>query len=577
MLRTLVVISFVCAPLAAQEAQTSLVRVYGVGGLAPRAARAVGPEEWPHQQALSPLGARTGREIHDWSLPSEPTPKRGRRPRVNDVTARAVAELVKPFAASVAVAQSGEHLIVSATLEQHKDIAKIIEALHRGGGDFEIEVRHVALPATEASRALVADASAGRIDEGFFKKLAAADEHKSRRVGTLRATQGGWAVFRAVRERRYVPDYEVEIAQGASIADPVSHTAVEGVKAAVRPFMLRDGRVLLRVVASGGDITKIESVSLGANERSDTLRLRNTDYGNVERADYVGCVASTEMIVATGRWAAVVAGTTATRFDLLLFRVTTAPEPVRAGTFMALPTGALTADDRGWRLGTAFNGEPVLREAPSAAWMHLSTLKERLWEALGDDDTSSLHDAFWLHGGSLILNARGRKVVPVLDTLAALERAFLKPVRVDIRLTSGGVPLGRVGGPAVAERIAVFAGYRRIDYVGDYDVEIAQESRIADPNPHAAYGGVVANLRAFRTGTNTYRLQLDLRVAALAAEVRTFMPGTGGIPGIQSVPLRKSTTRLTFEIAAGQEKTVTLGENPFGDGILKAVVSLHDR
>ena len=36
MLKTLVVMSMVCLPLAAQEAQTNLLRVYGVGGLGSR-------------------------------------------------------------------------------------------------------------------------------------------------------------------------------------------------------------------------------------------------------------------------------------------------------------------------------------------------------------------------------------------------------------------------------------------------------------------------------------------------------------------------------------------------------------
>ncbi len=44
MLKTLVVMSMVCLPLAAQEAQTNLLRVYGVGGLMPRAPRATGRE-----------------------------------------------------------------------------------------------------------------------------------------------------------------------------------------------------------------------------------------------------------------------------------------------------------------------------------------------------------------------------------------------------------------------------------------------------------------------------------------------------------------------------------------------------
>ena len=559
-----------CSLVTAQE-DARLLRVYDIGPLVPRGTLL--PEDSsPHMAPFSLVGPITGMPSEEWWGSFDKTVK-------PVIIGRAVAELAEPFAQSIEVSESGEHLLVTGTLEQHKQVARMMEALQRDG-DFEIEVRHIALNTISIDpkvRRLLDDAMAGKLVEAGLKQLEAIDRNTGKRKGTLLAPEGRWTVFRAERELRYVPNYAVEIAQAAAIADPVPAVATAGVKAAVRPFLLRSGRVLLRVVASAGDLGDLSEFEPHSSERTDTLRLRNTDYGMIEQADYRGCALSTEMVLAPGRTKGLVVSTPGSRTELLLFTLKRAPEPARAGTFMVLRTGALTDSDALFLVALSQNGEPIFRVPSRYRRMDLGGLQDRLWAAMGGDDAGVVHDASWSDGGLLVLHAKAPTVVPALDTLGALERAFLGPVRLSVRLMVGSNVVGLVGGPMVASRPSSFAGYRRIDYIGDYDVEIAQESRIADPNPMAAVAGVIANARVHRAGAGRYRLRLDLRVSAMPEGVRTIDHRTGGVGVVQSVPMQVVETLVRTELAAGREKRIELGANPFGGGSLVAVIAVHDR
>ena len=570
MLRTTLALVLFCALAAAQE-DARLLRIYDIGSLVPRAP--LRPDEPESYMApFSLVGPRTGREQFDWwgSLDE------GEKP---ETIGRAVAELAKPFVPEIKLAASGEHLLVSGTLEQHKKIAKMMEALQRGG-EFEIEVRHIVLNTISIDakiRRLLDDAMAGKLVAAGMKQLEAIDRNTGKRKGTLLAPEGRWTVYRAERELRYVPDYDVEIAQASAIAQPVPVVATAGVKVAVRPFQLRSGRVALRIVASAGDLGDLVEFEPRSLERTDTLRLRNTDYGMIEQADYRGCALSTEMVLAPGRTKGLVVSTPGSGTELLLFTLKKAPEPVRAGTFMVLRTGALTDSDTPYLVALAGNGEPVFRALSKYQRVGLDSLRDRLQAAMGNDGSGVVHDASWQDGGFLVLHATAREVVPALDTLGALERAFLSPVRLSVRLMAGGNVVGVVGGPMVSSRPSSFAGYRRIDYIGGYEVEVAQEARISDPEPMAAVAGIIANARVHPAGAGRYRLRLDLHVSAMPEGIRAIEHRTGGVGVVQSVPTEVRKTLVRTELAAGQEKRIELGANPFGGGSLVAVISVHDR
>lgn len=484
---------------------------------------------------------------------------------------------------------AGHQLLVTATEADHKTVARVIDQL-RAAGDppVELDVRHLTLfdrSLDDAAR--VSLLSPGKLSAEQIAALARFDPRGGRQGGTLEVALGRWGVFRAVRELLYVPDFDVEIAQGAAIADPVPAISADGLKVAVRPFLLRDGRLLLRIVASMGDREgEPRRVALGAQEATDLLRLRNTDFGEVEQIDYRGGAVSTETIVAPGGMAAIVLATDArgdVRWDALALTVKAAPKPILADTFVVAPVGALVTHDAARRaVWSGTTGELALAALEGEPRLAMESVLHRIgFPADGDGEFRTADEH--LHGGSLLLRGRAASLRTANEGILALERELIRPARVEIRLVAerpGGEArtVGLLAAPLTAGRVAALAAYLRMDTIGDYEVEVAQESRIADPVHEAVTAGVFGNALLHPNTDGTYRLHLDLTVVGAAEGVRTIASGTGGVPIVQSVALAKRVAPLRLDLAAGRPRTVDLGTDPFSrgeEGRLMAIVTVQ--
>jgi hypothetical protein len=99
--------------------------------------------------------------------------------------------------------------------------------------------------------------------------------------------------------------------------------------------------------------------------------------------------------------------------------------------------------------------------------------------------------------------------------------------------------------------------------VEDYDVEVAQEARIADPVPGVAYAGLFGNVRATWTGSRTYRVRLDLRVSAFSEGIRVISTGMAAFGPVQSLPVQTRQLSTSLDLAGDEEKTIDLGTDPF--------------
>ena len=146
--------------------------------------------------------------------------------------------------------------------------------------------------------------------------------------------------------------------------------------------------------------------------------------------------------------------------------------------------------------------------------------------------------------------------------VASFERELLRPVRLKIELLAGDKTVGLLAAPLLIDRTAAFAAYHQLDFLSDYEVEVAQEARIADPVRDFAYGGMFANVKVSPAGARNYRLRLDLRVAAMDA-IRAINPAAGGFGSLQSVPVRTRHVRTMLDLAPGRPKTIDLGRNPY--------------
>ncbi len=483
----------------------------------------------------------------------------------------------------------GHQLLVTGTEADHKTVVRVVEQL-RAAGDppVELDVRHLTIldrSLDDAARAALL--APGKLSAEQLAALARFDSRSGRQGGVLEVAVGRWGVFRAVRELRYVPDFNVEIAQGAAIADPVPAISADGLKAAVRPFLLRDGRLLLRVVASMGDREgEPRRVALGAQEATDLLRLRNTDFGEVEQIDYRGGAVSTEAIVAPGEMATIVLATDARgelRWDVLALTVKAAPKPIVADTFVVAPVGALVTEDAPRRVvwnGTT--GELALAPLETGPRLALESVLHRIGfpaDAEGEFKTGDEH----LHGGSLLLRGRAASLRAANEGILALERELIRPAQIEIRFVAerpGGAAraVGLLAAPLTAGRVAALAAYLRMDTIGDYEVEVAQEARIADPVHQVVTAGVFGNALVYVNADGTYRLHLDLTVAGATEAIRTIASGVGGVPILQSVALAKRVAPLRLDVAAGRPRSVDLGQDPFSraeEGRLSAVVTVH--
>jgi len=575
---------FLAAALAAQDPEPPrVVHAYDLGalsaGMRSRFLDTMGVTE----QEFSLLGISHQVEWREGDSVAEEDP--GRAEMAAEIVRACVGPIegfeVEPIAA-------GHQLLVTATEADHKTVVRVVEQL-RAAGDppVELEVRHLTIldrSLDDAARAALL--APGKLSAEQLATLARFDSRAGRQGGALEVALGRWGVFRAVREVRYVPDFDVEIAQGAAIADPVPAISADGLKAAVRPFLLRDGRLLLRVVASMGDREgEPRRVALGAQEATDLLRLRNTDFGDVEQIDYRGGAVSTEAIVAPGETATIVLATDARgelRWDVLALTVKAAPKPIVADTFVVAPVGALVTHDAPRRVMWSASGELALAPLESEPRLSLDSVLHRIGfpaDGEGEFRTGDEH----LHGGSLLLRGRAASLRAANEGILALERELIRPAQIEIRFVAerpGGAArtVGLLAAPLTAGRVAALAAYLRMDTIGDYEVEVAQEARIADPVHEVVTAGVFGNALVHVNADGTYRLHLDLTVAGAAEGVRTIASGVGGVPILQSVALRKRVAPLRLDMAAGRPRSVELGQDPFSrdeEGRLSAVVTVH--
>jgi len=494
--------------------------------------------------------------------------------------------------AEIRLSRGREHLLVRATPAEHQIFDKALSLLRRAAGrPLELELRHLTIAAAAArdpaTRAALEQASSGSLDAPGLARLAAADVHQRARTIAVRAPLGEWTSIRAVRKRRYLSTYNVEIAQAAAIAEPVPLAVAEGLKAMVRPFLLRSGRILLRVVASAGDLDpELRSFDMHSRESNDTLRLRNTDYGILEQADYRGCVVSTEIMLERARSATLVFtapdASEQPAFHVLIFTLGAAPEPAAADTLTVLAAGALATEDRVFSLRWNAWGELLLMPRRDD-WSRLSP--DVVEDVVGADKAADEGGGFadqhsWLCGGSVLLRAKVERASTVLAALDGLEREFIHGMNLQIRLLAGGANVGSLSAPLVAGRPVALAGYHKLDYVGDYSVDVAQEARIAEPVPMVGTEGIFLNGIVLRNGPRAYRLRGNLAVAGIPTPLRVIEPRTGGLPPLQALDRREHSLWLTLDLVPGRPQTLQLGPNPFdpeGKQILTAEVTLTER
>lgn len=503
--------------------------------------------------------------------------------------------------ADLALLGDGASVRVRTTADGHRRVEALLDAFRTAwGSPYEIDVRVVTLPEDAAGDALLAEAErspGGRLAPEVASRLVAADPHGGGRGAIAMVLPGRWALVESVREVPAVTDFNVEIAEDSSISDPIVRGVEEGVRAAVRACPLADGRTAVSVAAAAGDIVALRR-----------LEMRTTDLGSVELPDVAGAIAATEVVLASGEGAAVVlsAPTTAgssSRY-VVLVRLVSAPPRTDTGDLAILPVGTLAVGRAGPFLGgkaedepdheTPFDGGVRLRWDEEPARLSVDDVVQQIHEGTGDafEKVGSFLTATadWPGGGAVVLQAPRDVRARAAQIVERIERSAVASAWTSVRLVE--TPLGttkaeealRTGrtvavlaGPVAPGGLAAFASYRSTCYVGDYDVEVAQKSRIADPHPRVATGGVLANLRLGRSAKGSWRVDLSLNASSAgaveAAPVHATEVGT-----VERVAIRRARFAGSVVVAPGAPRAVDLGESPWrapGTARLWAVVRVE--
>ena len=517
-----------------------------------------------------------------------PIPLNSRTPPNTNRGSGEVLELLMALRAPDAVSEfalggDGRRVVVRTTEEGHRQVRAALEWLRRRTAwSVRVDARALAIPASavdEEVRGLLVRGAGGGLDAAGVRRLASLDVHAGRRAGTVVAGPGAWSILRLVRSIDVLATYDVEIAQESSIADPIVVPYSDGFMAALRAFPRLDGAVQLRLAASAGDLQL----------PFRRLDLRTTDLGEIEQPEYAGCAAITEMTLRQGQSAVVVVGSEAGApepvWNAMVLTLGAAPAALTETAGLAyLPLGALASTERPWRVAWPYAEDWNLRDLTAVA--HEGELPpqamspDELLEVAREAAGAALHQEgafvsqFGATGAPALVVRGGDGVVRAMrDALDRLERDSLRPARVSLTLTvedgaGGRRNLGLIAAPVVPGRPASMAAYRAVSYVRDYDVEVAEKSRIADPIVAVAYGGFFANLRVSAAPGGGWTVDLGVRVASAPTPqvVREVNPSAAEIGVLQSVTVETRSTSMLLDLANGRAETLDLGSDPFTPG-----------
>lgn len=326
----------------------------------------------------------------------------------------------------------------------------------------------------------------------------------------VEAVRGGsTARFDDTVSRTIVRDFDVEIASGSAVANPIVRHQSVGSCLAVRIRTLpKDESVLLELVARVGDDVE------GAEQ---VIPVGDADCRGLDRAARDIAELGAAFIVARGEtekheWT----GRNGERYKLTLsVDWDPRPSPLVAGVSMRVGS-ALAGSVLSFRnrvgLGQ-MQDEDEIESALLAAAENVNPLglveavgAERLLAGRTPESVPKL----------VMIGAAAPQLDDRLQDLAAqrLVRTRTELVLLDIPMgaeidasavgeagrPAGSRELARVSGAVLTDHWSSFAGRREQAYIEDWDVEVAQNSRVPDPKVHYVTDGYTIDVRPERGG-----------------------------------------------------------------------------
>jgi hypothetical protein len=114
----------------------------------------------------------------------------------------------------------------------------------------------------------------------------------------------------------------------------------------------------------------------------------------------------------------------------------------------------------------------------------------------------------------------------------------------------------------MGRRASLMAG-STANFIADYDVEVAQEARIADPIVGQGFDGLVVNLRpTLSSDKRTVNVALQMLLARRTFPNRAFESGAQFLGPIDHMRQDRSVIDANLQIPAGGTHVVDLGVDP---------------
>lgn len=300
----------------------------------------------------------------------------------------------------------------------------------------------------------------------------------------LDATAGRRTWASDTRSGMHCVDFEVEIAQGSQIANPIVHRVDDGTMVVVRPVLSPNDpegwfEVIARVVQPGGE----PAIDCGT-------ALAPIDRVHQHVSEFAGIVPARLGSKVRQRWGGADGG----QYELRLTATWQVPAPVRPGGH-DLEFAPAWNDLSGFR-SVPWNDNERDRDAPPPA---VTEFKSALQVANLDVRGGDAPFAYAVDGVAeelrAVVRARHAAQRPIAVRIVAYDAPAGTKIGLDGQPTANARILGVAALTTVEGSWATATAFEEMSVLEDWDVEVAQSARIPDPRCRRLAAGLFVNVR----------------------------------------------------------------------------------
>jgi len=419
---------------------------------------------------------------------------------------------------------------ITAPAETHKDVVALLQFLEQG---FR---RSVTLRVDWIDRPDDAPLSQPLVPLADADKLVAAATQARRSY--LNVQPGRTASFSALRSYEVVSDYDVEIAQAATIADPIVGSFHVGTQCGVRAAASNGGVWVVTAMSDSALARPSRRIELnvGAVITSERGADRVSAPAPIESLSVMQGAVALSLFIPDGQAAVIDMGmnvrTGARRGAIVLRRE--GPTATPLSTFAARGSvSSVELVDASWFVRPILNYEGSLSDLPSLHGVRewWAEYEDRVHLESGDayEFVQAIEDGMrvvQLVGPWVLATAIESDAKPLAGSAALTNPPPPECAGVWFRLRRGQDTLAAWGLPVAAGSEQRFALGGETWSPMEADVEVAQSSATIDPVVGSRLDGVLGSLRASRAQDGAWSLDLRILAHVLAAQPTVFSSGS---------------------------------------------------